>query len=882
MIGKIISHYKILEKIGAGGMGVVYRAKDTKLDRTVALKFLPPHLSIDKEDKKRFIHEAKAAASLDHPNICAVYEIDETPDSQMFIAMAYYKGKTLKDKISSGPLPLEEAINIAIQVAEGLNKAHKKNIIHRDIKAANIMMTDDNVAKIVDFGLAKLKGQTKLTKEGTTLGTIEYMSPEQASGEKVDHRTDIWSLGVLLYEMVTGQLPFTGEYDQAVMYAIMNGEPEPVTGIRTGIPMELERIINKILAKDPEERYQGTADLGVDLKKVKKDSKPELTSAKKIEKVIPAPGRNKIPKRWFIIGFTILMVATLLIIFSLQKPKPASLQVTGRVISLTAFPGLEDKPTWSPDGKHIAYMSDKNGNFDIYVMNVDTGQALNLTKDYIGDDTNPAWSPDGNRIAFYSDRGGGGIYHLSNMGGAPILVINIADIPEIKFYLNISWSPDGSNLVYTYWRLLSIISVKSGKPKEIPLPTSTRSRAWLSGSAWSPDGKRIAFTEPHDFIKLKSTIWTLNPDGSNPIKITDGNSFSNNPVWSSDGRKLFFISNMGGGSNDIWWVPIEAGGKPFGSAKCLMPGVNVSSIALSGDGTRLVFSKVVRRSNIWSIPIVDNHTFTLEEAEQVTFENHSITSLDLSPDGKWIAFSSNRKGNADIWIMNKKTKELRQLTTSKASDTRPDWSPDGKHIVFSSDRNGNNDIFRKPVAGGITLQLTSHQKLDTSSKWSPKGDEIAFTSTRTGTSRIYVIPSSGGDPRMLTMERSGNHSVWSPNGSKIAFRSPGPTGEEVFYISSKGGKPVQLTNLVGVGRAIIPYHWSSVSKYIYAWGNKDWSNSYGLWNVSFPDGSTKPLLSGIGGNKQLSYTLSSDGARIYFVVREYIGDLSMAELAEVK
>jgi Tol biopolymer transport system component len=247
-----------------------------------------------------------------------------------------------------------------------------------------------------------------------------------------------------------------------------------------------------------------------------------------------------------------------------------------------------------------------------------------------------------------------------------------------------------------------------------------------------------------------------------------------------------------------------------------------------------------------------------------------------------IALSSDRRGNADIWIMNIKTTELRQLTTSEASDTYPDWSPDGKNIVFMSDRNGNYDIFRKPVAGGITLQLTSHQKSDRQPKWSPKGDKIVFHSDRTGSFEIYVIPSSGGDPRRLAPETSCVIPLWSPDGSKIAFRSRGPTGErEVFYVSSKGGKPIQLTNL-GVKRVINPFHWSSDGRYIYAYGNKDWLKSYGLWIVSFPDGATKPLLSGIGGHKQLEFTLSSDGVRIYFSLREVIGDLSIAELAEVK
>jgi serine/threonine protein kinase len=216
MIGKTISHYKILEKIGGGGMGIVYKAEDLKLDRFVALKFLPPHLTTSDEEKQRFIHEAKAASSLDHNNICAIHEIDETEDGQLFISMAYYEGETLDKRIKDKPLPIDEIFDIAIQIAQGLAKAHEKEIVHRDIKPANIMLTKEGVVKVLDFGLAKLSTQTKLTKDSTTLGTISYMSPEQTKGEKIDHRTDLWSFGVILYELLTGERPFKGNYDQAV------------------------------------------------------------------------------------------------------------------------------------------------------------------------------------------------------------------------------------------------------------------------------------------------------------------------------------------------------------------------------------------------------------------------------------------------------------------------------------------------------------------------------------------------------------------------------------------------------------------------------------------------------------------------------------------
>ncbi|MEE9168121.1 MAG: protein kinase [bacterium] len=319
MIGKTISHYEILEKLGAGGMGVVYKAQDTKLDRFVALKFLPPHLSQSEEEKKRFIHEAKAASALDHPNICTIYEIDETEDGQMFIAMACYEGESLKDRIERGPLPLDECIDIAIQAAQGLAKAHSKKIIHRDIKPANILLTEDGQIKIVDFGLAKLAGRTMLTKEGATLGTVAYMSPEQAQGEQVDHRTDIWALGAVLYEMVTGRQPFAGDYEQAVVYSIINEDPEPLTGLRSDVPMALEQVVNKCLDKNPEERYQHVDEMPADFRSLRK----ELEPGKKVEDSISL--RSSRRKRVNIFGgFVGLFLIAVVILYFFFPQKPSS------------------------------------------------------------------------------------------------------------------------------------------------------------------------------------------------------------------------------------------------------------------------------------------------------------------------------------------------------------------------------------------------------------------------------------------------------------------------------------------------------------------------------------------------------------------------------
>jgi serine/threonine protein kinase len=268
MLGQTISHYKIVSKLGEGGMGVVYKAEDLKLPRSVALKFLPPHLSSDENAKKRFIHEAEAASALDHPNIGTIYEIDETPDGRIFIAMACYEGPTLKQMSGDGPLGMDKAIDIVSQIASGLAKAHESGILHRDVKPANVLLTTDGHAKIVDFGLAKLAGRTRVTRTGTTVGTVSHMSPEQARGGDVDSRSDVFSTGVVLYELLTGQLPFRGDHEAAVIYSIMNVDPEPLAAHREGLPKDAQRVIDKALAKDRDDRYASASDLLADLKKL--------------------------------------------------------------------------------------------------------------------------------------------------------------------------------------------------------------------------------------------------------------------------------------------------------------------------------------------------------------------------------------------------------------------------------------------------------------------------------------------------------------------------------------------------------------------------------------------------------------------------------------
>ncbi len=314
MIGKTISHYKILEKLGEGGMGVVYKAEDTKLKRTVALKFLPPHISQSTEEKARFIHEAQSASALNHPNITTIHEIDEF-EGQMFIVMEYCEGKTLKKTIEKETLSIKRVLDIGIQICEGLTAAHKKEIVHRDIKSENIMVTKEGQVKIMDFGLAKLKGATKLTKSRSTLGTAAYMSPEQASGEEVDSRSDIFSFGVVLYELLTGQLPFQGEHQAAIIYSIVNEEPQPVARFNNKVSQELERIVSKTLEKEKEERYQHIDELLADLRRERKSLEYVKTTQIPTEVVPPKPNMKALP---FIIPASILFV--LILLFLILKP----------------------------------------------------------------------------------------------------------------------------------------------------------------------------------------------------------------------------------------------------------------------------------------------------------------------------------------------------------------------------------------------------------------------------------------------------------------------------------------------------------------------------------------------------------------------------------
>ena len=473
MTGQTISHYRIGVKLGEGGMGVVYKAEDTKLERAVALKFLSPLLVQDAEVRKRFEREAKAAAALSHPNVCTVHEIDEA-NGRMFIAMEFVEGDSLDKKIEPGPLKLEEALGIAGQIAKGLEAAHKKKIYHRDIKPQNVMVGEDGHVTVMDFGLAQLADRSRLTRDDTTLGTVTYMSPEQTEGGGTDHHTDIWSLGVVLYEMISGQHPFKGDYEQAVMYSILNEQPEPITALRTGVPMELERVANKCLAKRTEERYQAAADLIVDLQAVADDS----TGAARAIRVAPKPAPRR-KRLWPALAAAAALLAAGVswLHFTESEPKRP---VRKFALTPVSFQSNEARAAISPNGEYIVYSAGTPA-MSLWVRPLDQESPRRL--EGTEGATRPFWSPDSEFIGFVA---AGSLKRVPVSGGP---TADICRLPGIDRYFLADWRPDGDSIVFASQNPTRLFEVSAGggKPRLIVNRATSEEPAWASSPQFVSD-----------------------------------------------------------------------------------------------------------------------------------------------------------------------------------------------------------------------------------------------------------------------------------------------------------------------------------------------------------------------------------------------------------
>jgi Tol biopolymer transport system component len=871
MIGETFSHYRVVEKLGGGGMGVVYRAEDTRLRRSVAMKVLPPELTRDHEAKQRFILEAQAASALDHPNICTIFEIDETPDGQLFLVMAYYAGETLKKLIERGPLAIDEALDYAIQIAQGLVKAHAAGIVHRDIKPANVLVTADGIVKIVDFGLAKLLGQTGMTRTGTRLGTVAYMAPEQTMGKELDVRADIWSLGVVLYEMIAGQLPFKGEHDFAIASAVVNHPAAPLTSVRTQVPLELERIVSRALAKSPADRYQTAADFLSELRQLRRSS-----SSQPVEGGLSAAYGRPATSRSRMAAVALAAIAALGVLgyFAAGRIEPSTpplprltnpKQVAGSV-------NFEAVPSWSPDSRMIAYQSNQAGYPDIWIVQVDGGPPINRTADNGAPDMSPSWSPDGRQIAFWSIRDGqGGVFVMPALSGsARRIATTYESIP--------AWSPDGSELAYSMrdstsdW--LEIHKLADGTTRRVPLPG--RKGNQRLDPAWSPDGRFIVYADARNHTSQVTQLWVLKLADGSASAFTDGRMMEWTPSWSPDSRTLFYTSNRGG-TPDLWHQRFGDDGTPLGPPGQISVGLGVITAAISPDGKRVAYDKGRGVGNAWRVPVLPDREATWSDATQLTFDNALVEFIDVSPDGTRVAVSSDRNGNPDLWIMPSGGGDMQQFTMDPTPDWSPAWSPDGSEIAFYAYRSGNREIWVQPVAGGPARQLTRGESESVFPRWSRDGKTLAYSSRQGERNEIWTVPAAGGDPKRLIGDPAfeNTNPEFSGDGQSIVFRSNRSGGMQIFRRPVDGGS-AQLVH--GSGSL---FRLSPDGKTIYFFG---FSTARGfdqkIWSVSHDRNTARPVadLSAKRGDFNTN-SLATDGKFLYFTWAEGASDIWVMDIS---
>jgi serine/threonine protein kinase len=681
MIGQTVSHYKILEKLGGGGMGVVYRAEDTKLKRTVALKFLPPDLTRDEEAKRRFIHEAQAASALDHNNICNIHEIGETDDGQMFIAMACYEGETLKSRIAKGPLRIEEATDISVQIAQGLAEAHQHGIVHRDVKPANVLITKSGVVKIVDFGLAKLSGASKLTRTGSTLGTVAYMSPEQLQDADVDARADIFSLGVVLYEMLTGKTPFRGDHEAALMYSIINEQPAPLQQHIADVPSELIHIVGRALEKSPADRYKAMDDLLIDLKRLRREtSKVSMPTFKQIT-------RSGFTAKHFILVVTsVLIMAALVIVFILPSSrKMPRLNPDAKLYSVPLPVSDVSYCALSPDGNWIAFGGpDERGKWDVYFMNSSGGEVRRVTHDSTDDGDVRVISRDGSSILFHCWRAGNSVVTVAPTLGGSSEVVCAGSSPRLAaggerlFYLKGWVGARSESGEYELWSSQLDGTDNHFVFRDPGFAEAMQGQTTISYSP-SPDGSAIAWIKTNrDFSQ---SIITIDLVTLEETQLSFGRGIMDEVFWTQNDFIIYSQYTRSSGNFDLWMGAPEDG-EPLQLTR--------SSTAdeiygvLSEDGKRLLYRQVQYSGNV--------QVMNLETGGKtpVTSDDRNRSGVCVSPDNRFVAYTLvpsylNLHAHWGIQVVDRKgelsPKNL--VGQEKIGWSGKAWSPDGDWIAYT-------------------------------------------------------------------------------------------------------------------------------------------------------------------------------------------------------
>ena len=905
--GATLAHYRIIGKIGAGGMGEVYRAQDTELGRSVALKFLPSNVAAQQDRLKRFIQEAKAASALNHPNILTVYQIGRTEDTT-FIATEFVDGITLRDYMRQR-LKLTEILDIASQVASALVAAHAAGIVHRDIKPENIMVRKDGIVKILDFGLAKLNERFDSssgseattfalvnTEPGAILGTAAYMSPEQAAGRDVDARSDIWSLGVVLYEMLAGRAPFEGASKSHIIVAILDREPTPITQFATNIPESLELVVTEALTKDVDERCQTAKEMLGKLKRLRQRIESGVMSSEITRSVPPSPlsgvsSTSLPPKQETVSAMArstaqsgdvaatqtvtdirkrrsklfyaaaILMPALIVagsIGFGLYKlfkqpkqfgPVKMTALTTGGKISGEDING---QLSISPDGKYVVFAAnDAKQQPSLWIRQISTNSLVRIVPAENGAYFATTFSPDGELVYYVAslerNRFVPTLYRIPFLGGTPTKVLD-------RVTSAIGFSSDGAQFAFVRrnaddFALMVANSDGSGEPKTLAAlkPPNTFS---LAGPSWSPDGKRIACAMSDGTDGANSTVVEVPIEGGDPRPI-------GSEKWAQIGRVIWLPDNSGlimtaqplsASGPQIWFLNY-----PSGQVRRITSDLNIYgavSLGLTADSATVATIQQVNTSGIWiTTPNEDE-----SRAQQIVKTNLPET-VTWTPDGR-IVYSSRTGENWDIWITNRNGSENKQLTADTFVDQQPAVCGDGRYIVFQSDRTRSRSIWRMDLDGSNPKQLTDGTQVDGNPVCSADGRLVVFTSGRSGSTTLWKVGIDGGAPLQLTNHPSDLPFI-SPDGKLIAYfyMDEALSQPRIGIIPFEGGEPVKTVDLP---RSVQPvaFAWLPDGKAVAYLDSA--SGILNIWSQPIDTGSPKQLTS-FKSDFITSFAISRDG-----------------------
>jgi serine/threonine protein kinase len=852
MINKTVSHYRIISQVGQGGMGVLYLAEDLELNRKAVLKFLPPDMMNDPETNLRFKREAQATGSLSHPNIVTIYDVG-VHENKTFIAMEYVEGKTLRELITSDELTIERIKDISVQICEGLNEAHSKGITHRDIKPENILIDEKGKVKIVDFGLAKIKNVSRgITKQDSTVGTLKYMSPEQIRNQSVDHRSDIWSFGVILYEMITGKYPFKGEHDASLFYSIINQTPEPLARYKANIAEGFQRIIDKSLDKDPETRYQHIDELLSDLRREKKES-----GEHKVDKRRTKKSKTKIGIIISVVALVVLSAVLIIYLLNnpaknIEPPKHTQLTFDGNIYFFENGT-LFDRSQISPDGQFTAYVAGEGNEKSIYVKDNSGEQAIEIFKGFRSV-TTLRWSPDGNKIFFsaFFDNTFRSSYIIPKLGGK---------VQELKFNQYACWSPDGNSIagIGNASKLIRLIKRETDEiVKTIELSGDF---TWMTDVDWSPKDNKILFLTSNASFD-KSQMWTIKTDGTHQQKILEENNSIYSARWSPDGDYIYYLQ-----SNEMTQDLMKLKVSSFNSdnnPEAVQTGLQAYGFSITRDNKKLCYTKRDVFSNLWSFTYSEKTN--LFNSKKLTTGTSYYEIPKISPDGKEIAFL--HKGN--IFKMPLNGISMKQLTFLNSECRSPSWSYNGKEIAFLSKSN----LYSVSSGGGTPFVLTD---IDVGSiaYWG-SSSEIFYH--KSGNRNFYIYNLVTKENKLLVSNDSVGWMLQprlSPDNINIALHWNRMFNNEKAYgiwIISLSDSSQRLL----VRGMIFPLGWSEDSKWIYAL-NLD-KTPPDILKVNSTTGLTKIIFTLPFGQIQYSdIDITPDGRTIICAVLETNSDVWMIE-----